>query len=85
MRNILLTTMIILLTSTLGCAIAPRSTDQTPSTKRKAELQKCVSTFLAQDVSPVDSLNICSSIYSRWEATTTRQFSNTEPVKRSGR
>lgn len=71
MRTILIIPMTLLLTSTLGCATAHRPSQSSPSTNRKAELQACVSNFLTQDVSPVDSLNICSSIYSRWEPTTT--------------
>lgn len=68
-KTILLTSMIVLLS---GCAMAP--VDRTDTNNRKAQLQTCVAGFLDKDVSPVDSLNICSSIYSRWEPSTTRDI-----------
>jgi len=66
-----LTTAVLLST---GCALTPAQDDTRRS--RKAELTGCVAQFLDKDVSPVDSLNICSSIYSRWNPTTTGKVSD---------
>jgi hypothetical protein len=60
---------LIALTLTLTACVS--SPTLKGSALRKAALTDCVSKFLAEDVAPVDSLHICSSIYSRWEPTTT--------------
>lgn len=71
----------IVLLAMCGCTGLPVEREGSPSSARKAELQKCVSNFLQQDVSPVDSLHICASIYSRWEPTTTKSFEREEVSK----
>lgn len=56
-----------------GCATMLDS-QVSPSAERKAALVTCVSRFLSEDVSPVDSMNICGQVFSRWEPTTTKGF-----------
>ena len=72
-----------LLALSAGCSTLDR-TDVSSSAQRKAALTSCVSRFLREDVAPVDSLHICSSIYSRWEPTTTRGLTNGLDARSAG-
>lgn len=74
----------MLLGGLTGCALPPIEGDveSTPASIRKKSMTGCVSEFLGQDVSPVDSLHICSQIYSRWEPTTTDTI---KPVNKGGK
>lgn len=52
--------------SLVGCAGLGVKEADNLSDKRKSQMVGCVSQFLGQDVAPMDSLQICSTVYSRW-------------------
>ena len=65
MKKAILLLSIILLS---GCAVLDSAPEKTsPAAARKAAIKQCVHDFLGEDVPPKSSIDICQSIYKRWE------------------